>query len=132
LLERVPAERRGSVELAGDLRDDDLVAAYATATVAVTPSVYEALGLATLEAFACGTPVAGARSGATATLVTPDVGCLYVPADVDGCAAAVLATIRLAAVPATAARCRSAAEPYDWRRIATEVERRYEALLRRA
>jgi glycosyltransferase involved in cell wall biosynthesis len=132
LLADLPAELRGSVELTGDLRDDDLVDAYRAATVAVSPSVYEALGLSTLEALACGTPVAGARSGATVELVVDGVGHLYEPGDVAGCAEAILATIRLAGDPGTARRCRAAAEPFDWDRIAAEVERRFQALLDRS
>jgi glycosyltransferase involved in cell wall biosynthesis len=120
------------VELTGDLRDDELVEAYRAATVAVSPSVYEALGLSTLEALACGTPVAGARSGATSELVADGIGCLYEPGDVEGCADAVLGAIRVAAQPDTASRCRAAAEPFDWNRIAAEVERRFHDLLERS
>jgi glycosyltransferase involved in cell wall biosynthesis len=132
LLDRVREEVRPTVDLTGDLRDDALVDAYRRATVAVSPSVFEALGLSTLEALACGTPVAGARSGATVELVSDGVGCLYEPGDVDACARAVVDTFALAERAETATRCRTAAEPFDWTRITDEVERRFDALVARS
>ena len=113
------------VELVGPLDDDALVEAYSSAAVTVAPAVGEALGLTTLESLACGTPVAGARSGATADLVRPGTGLLYDPGDVDGCAEAI---VRAAAIDDRAA-CRAAAEPWGWDAVADDVEARYRDLL---
>lgn len=129
LTARLPSALTGTVELAGDLRDDALVAAYGTAATVVAPALHEALGLSTIEALACGTPVAGARSGATADLVTALTGVLYEPLDVDGCAAAIVAAIGLSERSTTAAACRSAAEPFGWEHIVPAVLARWRALV---
>lgn len=50
----------------------------------------ESFGVAALEALSCGVPVAGYRVGGLSELVTPDVGRLVSPFDVDALAQAVL------------------------------------------
>jgi glycosyltransferase involved in cell wall biosynthesis len=125
LLERLPAEVRGSVSFAGVLSGDDLVQAYGTAWALAMPSVHEALGLVTLEALACGTPVAGARSGATPELLAaPGTGALFEPLDPAGCAEAVVAALSLAEDAATAARCRATVEPFALEGVVMQVEAR--------
>ena len=47
----------GQVRFLGKLSHDELVRAYATATVAVVPSLYEGFGLPAVEAMACALPV---------------------------------------------------------------------------
>lgn len=128
LLDRLPTSAVGTVELPGDLADGDLAGAYASARAVVAPAVHEALGLTTLEALATGTPVAGARSGATAELVVDGTGALYEPGDVDGGAAAMVAALELSEDPGAVARCRAAAEPYGWEAVTAQVEARWEAL----
>jgi glycosyltransferase involved in cell wall biosynthesis len=129
LLDRLPEAAAGTVELVGDLRDDALVEAYASASAVVAPGLHEALGLSTIEALACGTPVAGARSGATADLVLPGTGVLYEPADVEGCAAAIVSAMALGASPTTVTACRTAAEPFGWESVVPAVRARWRALL---
>lgn len=129
LAARLPPALAVTVELAGDLRDDALVTAYGTAAAVVAPALHEALGLSTIEALACGTPVAGARSGATADLVTASTGALYEPLDVDGCAGAIVAAIGLSERSTTVAACRSAAEPFGWEHIVPTVLARWRALV---
>lgn len=126
----LPAAARPSVGFAGQLDDRRLAAAYRSAWVTVAPAVHEALGLATVESLACGTPVVGADSGATPGLLTaPATGAVYAPGDTGALAAAVAA--RLAAPPdgATATACRAAATPFAWPTILDDYERRYAALL---
>ncbi|MGH3743711.1 MAG: glycosyltransferase family 4 protein [Mycobacteriales bacterium] len=119
-----PADR-GSVRFAGRLGDEELARAYSSAWVTVAPAVYEALGLATLESLACGTPVAGARSGATPELLSaPGTGTLFTPGDAESLAAAVVAAAELARQPATGDVCRAAALRYAWPGIVDDVERR--------
>lgn len=129
LLDGLPAAARASVELCGVLGDEALVTAYREATATVAPALYEALGLATLESLACGTPVAGADSGATPELLAPGTGTTFTPADPESCAAAIVAALALAADPATGRRCREAAEPHGWDRVVADVLVRYDALL---
>jgi glycosyltransferase involved in cell wall biosynthesis len=93
--------------------------------------VHEALGLATLEALACGTPVVGARSGATPWLLEdPRTGALYEPGDAPGLAEAVAAVVGASGTVATAEACRAAAARFAWAGILDDVERRLEALVR--
>lgn len=129
LLEELTSEHRPSVHFIGSLADDALVDAYSAASAVVAPAVYEALGLATLEALACGTPVAGARSGATADLVDDDVGALFEPDDALDCAAAVVRAAALSFDNTTRDRCRAAALPYAVDRVAALAESRFNALL---
>lgn len=129
LLSRLPSTLAGTVELTGDLRDDALVGAYRSASAVVAPGLHEALGLSTIEALACGTPVAGARSGATAALVTASVGALFEPLDVEGCADAIVRALELSARAGTAAACRAAAAPFGWDVVVPQVLGRWRALL---
>jgi glycosyltransferase involved in cell wall biosynthesis len=128
LLARLPSGAAGTVELVGDLADAALSDAYATAHAVVAPALHEALGLTTLEALASGTPVAGARSGATEELVVDGTGALFEPADAAACAAAMVEALSLAGQPATVERCRAAALPYGWDAVTDEVDRRWAAL----
>lgn len=129
LLGRLPESARPSVELTGVLGDEALVEAYRSAAATVAPAMFEALGLATLESLACGTPVAGADSGATPELLPEDAGVTFAPGDPDACAKAIALALRLAEDPATSRRCRAAAEPFGWDRIVADVLGRYAALL---
>lgn len=106
------------VECLGQVPDAELAALYAKAWVVVAPAVHEALGLVTLEALSAGTPVAGARSGATTELLAdPRTGVLSTPGDADSLAAAILAATELAHDPETAGRCREVALRYDWDQV---------------
>lgn len=132
LLSRLPAAASASIDIVGDLADDALVEAYRSASVVVAPGVHEALGLSTIEALACGTPVAGARSGATAELVVPgQTGALFTPADPEDCARAIVDALALARRTGTAEVCRDAARPFGWDEIVPLVRRRWDALLSR-
>lgn len=118
-----------SVRFLGVLDGAALVDAYSSAHVVVAPSVHEALGLVTLEALACGTPVAGARSGATPELLDqPGTGTLFEPLDPAACAEAVVAAVRLLGDPSTSERCRAAALRYEIGAIVDQVEGRLRQL----
>jgi glycosyltransferase involved in cell wall biosynthesis len=133
LLDGVAPAVAGSIEIAGPLDDDALVDAYSSAWVTVAPAVAEALGLTTLESLACGTPVAGARSGATPEIVdSGDVGVLYPPGDVDACASAVVGALRLAGGDGVRTACRAVAARWDWDVIATDVSSRFARLVHRS
>jgi glycosyltransferase involved in cell wall biosynthesis len=130
LLALLPEADRPSVSFVGLLSGEHLPRAYSSAWAVVAPAVHEALGLATLEALACGTPVAGARSGATPELLSqPGTGALFAPADPASLADAVLEVVALSHADGTRAACRTAALRYAWPGIVDDVERRLQALL---
>lgn len=110
LLGRLPPSLAASVSFVGSLAGAELAQAYSAAHAVVAPSVHEALGLVTLESMACGTPVAGCRSGATPELLDhPGTGHLFEPASPVDCAAAVVGAVSLGQDPLTARRCRESA-----------------------
>jgi glycosyltransferase involved in cell wall biosynthesis len=130
LLGGVPSAVADSIELAGPLDDEALVDAYSSAWATVAPAVAEALGLTTLESLACGTPIAGARSGATPEIVDrQDIGVLYPPGDADACAAAMIGALQLGEGDARRATCRAVAARWDWDVIAAEVSTRFTGLV---
>lgn len=130
LLERLPVAARPTVEFAGLVDDEQLLALYRRAWATVVPSVYEALGLVTLESLACGTPVAGCDSGATPELLRdPTVGRRFAPADPDDLAAALADLVASPPDDAMARQCRAAAMPWSWDEIVPDIEQRYRALL---
>ena len=69
----------------------DVAGVLQTADAFVLPSASESFGVAALEALSCGVPVFGYAVGGLPELVTPDVGRLVTPADVDALAAAIVA-----------------------------------------
>jgi alpha-1,6-mannosyltransferase len=85
--------------------------------------MYDSFGMALLESLACGTPIVASTHAAPQELVNPGVGVLCEPLDARSFADACLVALGLARDPAVAARCRAAAEPYDWdTRIAPSLE----------
>jgi glycosyltransferase involved in cell wall biosynthesis len=119
------------VRLGGQQTRYDLADLYARAWVVAAPSVYEALGLVTLEALASGTPVAGADSGATTELLKhPGTGTLADPDSSEAFADAIVRAAALAQNPLTADRCRAAALPYDWDVVVPQVLEGYQRVLR--
>jgi glycosyltransferase involved in cell wall biosynthesis len=132
LLGRIPEVDQASIRFTGLLDDAELARTYSRAWVMVAPSVYEAFGLMTVEGLACGTPVAGANSGATPELLDqPGTGALYEPTDPDALADAVVRAAALAHEPGIRERCRTSALRYAWPSIIDDYERRYAALLGR-
>jgi len=131
LLERLPRAARHTVSVEGPYDGRDLARIYSRAWVTVAPALFEALGLATLESLACGTPVVGADSGATsALLATPQTGRLFRPADPDSLAAAVVDILAADDSPGDREVRRAAALPYAWQTVMDLVEERLRALVR--
>ena len=129
LLDRIPETARASIHFLGLLDDVALVDEFSTAWCVLAPAVYEALGLVTIEAWACGTPVLGARSGATAELIThPGLGALVEPLDPQSWTEAMVTAMQSPPPPALEA-CVDASRPFHWERIMPVYEERYAALL---
>lgn len=130
LLSRLHPDDRGSVTFTGLLDDAALAAMYSRAWVMVAPSVFEAFGLMTVEALACGTPVAGSDSGATPELLSePGTGTLFTARDPESLAAAVVEAARLVEEPGIRERCRASALRYAWPGIIDRIEGRLGALV---
>jgi len=70
----------GSVRFVGGVPDDELVALYAGAEVAVVPSLYEGFSLPAVEAMACGVPLVATTAGALPEVVG-DAALLVPPGD---------------------------------------------------
>jgi glycosyltransferase involved in cell wall biosynthesis len=122
-------EGQGRLRFVSGLATSDLADLYASATLCVTPSLYEGFGLPAIEAMACGTPVVVTDGGALPEVVG-DAG-LIVRA---GCGDALREAIdmllrdseqRAEMAAAGLARVR---ERYGWDRVGEA----YEGLLREA
>jgi glycosyltransferase involved in cell wall biosynthesis len=111
------------VRFLGKVSDEDLLAAYRAADVAVAPSLsLEGFGLVALEALACGTPVVGTSvDGLREALEGLDPGMLVSPGDADALAARLLGVLDGSSPAPSRERCRSYAEGFSWERTASEV-----------
>jgi glycosyltransferase involved in cell wall biosynthesis len=122
------------VRFLGKVSDDDLVAAYRAAELAVAPSVsLEGFGLVTLEALACGTPVVGsAVEGLREALEGLEPGMLVPPGDPGALAARLLGALQGHEPAPSRARCREYAERFGWQHTAREIAAIYRAAASRA
>ncbi len=112
---------RERVRFLGFVPHDDLPLLYNLADCFVYPSLYEAFGLAGLEAMACGCPMAGAATAAIPE-VAQDAALLFDPHDPDAIAACLHTLLhdqaqRRRCIEAGLARARH----FTWRRCATET-----------
>ena len=116
----------------GKVSDDDLVAAYRVADVAVAASVsLEGFGLVTLEALACGTPVIGsAVEGLKEALEGLDPSMLVPPGDPHSLGARLTGVLDGHEPAPSRARCREYAEGFTWQHTARAVRAIYAQALR--
>lgn len=129
----VPPEVAASISFLGVGAVGDLAASYAQAGVFVNPALWEAQGMALVEALAAGTPVVGCDHGGVSDIISdPRTGILFGPGglgrgagDETALAAAIQQAAALAALPETSARCRNRAAAFGWDRLGA----RYEAVL---
>jgi glycosyltransferase involved in cell wall biosynthesis len=117
------------VRMLGTLSDEELLAAYRAADVAVVPTVsHEGFGLVVLEAAACGTPSIVTDVDALPEVAGPLDRSLVVPAGDAGAMASRLAEAAAGGLPARAAT-REYAERFSWPAVARSHEQLYRRLL---
>jgi alpha-1,3-rhamnosyl/mannosyltransferase len=113
---RSPVARR--IELAGRVRDDELISLYRGAACFLFPSRGEGFGFPPLEAMACGAPVVAARSGSLPEILG-DAAPLVDPDDVE---ALVVAVEQVLADPAPwRERGLARAASFTWDRCAEQT-----------
>lgn len=113
------------VRFVSGITDADIVALFASAQVAVVPSLYEGFSLPAIEAMACQTPLVASTGGALPEVVGPDgLAALHVPpGDAEALAAAIAAVLddpELAARLGAAGRER-VLKRFTWRAVAEQT-----------
>lgn len=127
-----PQEFRRRARLLVGFAEEQKPWLFGAVDVLAYPSGYESFGIAFLEAWACGKPVIGARSGAVPTVVVDGVDGLLVDyQDAEGLARAILDLVRdpaRAAAMGAAGRSKTLAR-YTWERVAEQYRRIYERVI---
>jgi glycosyltransferase involved in cell wall biosynthesis len=122
-----------SIVFKGYIPDELLPLYYQAADLFILPTrALEGFGLSTVEALACGTPVAGTSIGATAEILSDlDARFLIPESTPKAISDTTLACIETACDSHFRSRCRTYAEDnYDWEQIVNELENVYTAALR--
>lgn len=123
----------GSVWFRGRVDQGLMPSLYAVADLLVVPSHYESFGLATLEALACGTPVASTRVGVAPDVLDPRVNGAFLDPDPAAMAAGLDGAVDRALAGAWPRdRVRASVAAYCWPRVADAVEQLYEDVLAEA
>jgi starch synthase len=134
LVDGLKASRSGVLWIPEMLPKHEVIQLLSHATVFAIPSVYEPLGIVNLEAMACGTAVAGSRTGGIPEVVADgETGLLVPPGDPDQLATALNALLRdpaRARAMGQAGRKRAVAE-FGWPAIAAQTAALYEELAAR-
>jgi glycosyltransferase involved in cell wall biosynthesis len=130
-----PADFRRRTRLMVGFADDRKPALFNALDLLAYPSGYESFGISYVEAWACGKPVIGARSGAVPTVIAEGLDGLLVDyRDAKGLAQAILDLVRnpsLARQLGETGRAK-ALERYTWEKIAAVYHGVYERLVRGA
>jgi spore coat protein SA len=133
LIDRLPADVKSRIKLAGPISYPDVLATYHGADVLVLPSVCgEAFGIPIAEAMAAGIPVVASRVGGIPELVADgETGLLVEPDDSQSLADALLEVVRdrkRGGAMGTAGRRRAEAL-YTWDRAAEALSSAFAALM---
>jgi starch synthase len=135
LVDGLRTSRSGVLWIPEMLPKREVIQLLSHAAVFAIPSVYEPLGIVNLEAMACGTAVAGSRTGGIPEVVADgETGLLVPPGEPDQLAAALNALLRdpdRARAMGQAGRKRAIAE-FGWPAIAAQTVALYDELARRA
>jgi glycosyltransferase involved in cell wall biosynthesis len=116
----------GRVSFEVQLSPRELVPRYASAEIAVSPSLFEGFGFPAAEAMACGLPVVAASGGALPEIVG-EAGLLVPPRDPERLAAALERLLQDAALRGRLGRAarERAVERFRWERAARETAEVY-------
>jgi glycosyltransferase involved in cell wall biosynthesis len=130
-LEQLANERSVALKIEVAVSDARLVHAYSTAALFAYAPVREPLGLAALEAMACGTPVVGVAEGGVAETVVHQCTGLLCRRDLDDFGAALQV---LLADPARSTRYgrqarRHVEEHFSWARAVKQLQGQLESVL---
>jgi len=125
---RQASPEHGRTVFLGRLADEDLAAAYRSADLFVSASLYEGFGLPALEAMACGCPVVALTAG-TVPEVLEGAALGVVEKDPDAFASAVRSVLEDASLRASlAAKGLARAAELSWRRTALATSALYHEL----
>lgn len=94
----------------GKVGYEELAKWYSTADIYVNGSIEETMGLTTVEAMACGTPVVVQNATAVPEVVGEGCGIVVEKGDIEGMTVAIH---RISKTPEISARCREHAERYE-------------------
>lgn len=100
---------RENIRFLGELPQQEVRNWMQKAYIFVLPSLEEGLGVALLEALACGTPVVATQVGGIPDVVTPEVGTLVPPANAEALASALIEILR---------------DPIKWRELSENARQR--------
>lgn len=115
------------VEFLGPLSREEVAKRMRRAKIFVLPSRSEGLGVVLLEALASGTPCVASREGGIPEVITPDVGLLFKPGDVDGLVRAICQLLEQDLKKIGENARRKALEHYDWNKVAMKILHVYRA-----
>jgi glycosyltransferase involved in cell wall biosynthesis len=121
-----------SVYFLGAQSHEQMVKLFNVADVAAMPSIFEAFGLVSLEALACGTPVIAGNVGGFSKIVNNEIGYLMKPGDYETLAGKITTFIRDGFKEKV--RDKAAAyirQNYSWDKTVESIEKLYEQVLGR-
>lgn len=125
----------GAVQFTGTLSDIEITRAYAEATIAVVPSLYEGFGLPAAEAMACEVPVISTSAGALPEVVgtSGESGVLVPPASSESLANSIVALLDAPERRRSmgAAGRQRVQQLFGWRRAAERMVEIYRELIDR-
>lgn len=120
------------VSLAGCIHHDELPRYYSAADLLAQPSSYESFGLVSLEALACGTPVAATAVGGAASIIREGLNGTLIerPSGKDIAKGIERLLVQKRRQPPQPDRIRASIGGFGWDRIAHAVMQTYEVMCR--
>jgi glycosyltransferase involved in cell wall biosynthesis len=130
-LERLAAELKlDDVYFLGAQSHEQMVKLFNLADVAAMPSIFEAFGLVSLEALACGTPVIAGNVGGFSRIVNSEIGYLMKPGDYKTLAEKITAFIRDGFKEKVKDKAVAyIRQNYSWDKTVENIEKLYEQVL---